>query len=172
MDYACQCAFGLLILRKMFGEFAVIGIFLFFALMFIFVNLLMGKILRPSHPNAVKGMNYECGEEPIGGAWVRFNNRFYIVALIFVIFEVELAAILPVAVVLRRWVEEGDPAKDARIALAEMLLFIGILFLGLVYAWVKGDLEWVRPKPRIRWKPKYLPATEATPSANSSGVSP
>ncbi len=76
----------------------------------------------------------------MGSAWVNFNIRFYVVALIFIIFEVEIAFIFPVATVFRRWVEGGAGV----FALAEVLLFIGILFLGLVYAWAKGDLEWVK----------------------------
>jgi NADH-quinone oxidoreductase subunit A len=63
-----------------------------------------------------------------------------VVALIFIIFEVEIAFIFPVATVFRRWVEGGAGV----FALVEVLLFIGILFLGLVYAWAKGDLEWVK----------------------------
>jgi NADH-quinone oxidoreductase subunit A len=76
----------------------------------------------------------------MGSAWVNFNIRFYIVALIFIIFEVEIAFVFPVAVVFRRWLESGQGV----FAFIEILLFIGILFLGLVYAWAKGDLEWVK----------------------------
>ncbi|MEK7340872.1 MAG: NADH-quinone oxidoreductase subunit A, partial [Candidatus Binatota bacterium] len=69
-----------------------------------------------------------------------FNMRFYIVALIFIIFEVEIAFIFPVATAFRGWIESGR----GMFAFVEILLFVGILFLGLVYAWVKGDLEWVK----------------------------
>jgi NADH-quinone oxidoreductase subunit A len=83
---------------------------------------------------------YECGEPSTGSAWVNFNIRFYLVALIFIIFEVEIAFIFPVAAVYRRWIEDGR----GLFAFVEILLFVGILFLGLVYAWAKGDLEWVK----------------------------
>jgi NADH-quinone oxidoreductase subunit A len=83
---------------------------------------------------------YECGEPAMGRAWVNFNIRFYLVALIFIIFEVEIAFIFPVAAVFRGWIESGQGI----FAFIEILLFIGILFLGLIYAWAKGDLEWVK----------------------------
>jgi len=83
---------------------------------------------------------YECGEPSTGSAWVNFNIRFYLVALIFIIFEVEIAFIFPVAAVFRRWIETGQ----GLFAFVEIVVFIGILFLGLVYAWAKGDLEWVK----------------------------
>ncbi len=76
----------------------------------------------------------------MGSAWVNFNVRFYIVALIFIIFEVEIAFVFPVAAVFRQWVESGQGI----FAFVEILVFIGILFLGLIYAWAKGDLEWVK----------------------------
>jgi NADH-quinone oxidoreductase subunit A len=76
----------------------------------------------------------------MGSAWVNFNMRFYLVALIFLIFEVEIAFIFPVAAVYRNLVEAGD----GLFAFVKIFLFIGILFLGLVYSWAKGDLEWVK----------------------------
>ncbi len=130
----------------MIGEFGIVLVFLLFGGAFILVNMVVGSFLRPTNPTPEKLTTYECGEEPTGGAWVRFNNRYYIVALIFLIFEVEIAAVLPVAVVLRRWTQ--DPMRDPWIALWELLLFVGILGLGLVYAWVKGHLDWVRPTPK------------------------
>jgi NADH-quinone oxidoreductase subunit A len=71
---------------------------------------------------------------------MNFNIRFYLVALIFIIFEVEIAFIFPVATVFRSWIENGQ----GLFAFVEILVFIGILFLGLIYAWAKGDLEWVK----------------------------
>jgi len=124
----------------MLFDFANVLVFTALGLGFVGVNLLIGKLLRPSNPQTRKLSTYECGEPAMGSAWVNFNIRFYIVALIFIIFEVEIAFIFPVATVFRRWVEGGVGVY----ALVEILLFIGILFLGLVYAWVKGDLEWVK----------------------------
>src|ERR687891_1336475 len=124
----------------MLFDFANVLVFTALGLGFVGVNLLIGKLLRPANPQARKLSTYECGEPSMGSARVNFNIRFYIVALVFIIFEVEIAFIFPVATVFRRWVEGGVGV----FALVEVLLFVGILFLGLVYAWAKGDLEWVK----------------------------
>src|SRR6266545_3891936 len=124
----------------MLFDFANVLVFTALGLGFVGVNLLIGKLLRPANPQARKLSTYECGEPSTGSAWVNFNIRFYIVALIFIIFEVEIAFIFPVAAAFRRWVESGQGG----FAFVEILLFIGILLLGLVYAWAKGDLEWVK----------------------------
>lgn len=100
----------------------------------------LGRLLRPSSPNPNKLTTYECGEPPSGNAWINFNIRFYLIALVFVIFDVELAFIYPVVSVFRRWVLEGR----GLFALTEVLVFIGILAVGLVYVWRKGDLEWLK----------------------------
>ena len=124
----------------MLFDFANVLVFTAVGLGFVGITLLMGRLLRPSNPQERKLSTYECGEPAMGSAWVNFNIRFYIVALIFIIFEVEIAFVFPVAVVFRRWLESGQGV----FAFIEILLFIGILFLGLVYAWAKGDLEWVK----------------------------
>jgi NADH-quinone oxidoreductase subunit A len=111
---------------------------------------------------------YECGETPIHQAWFNFNPRFYIVALIFLIFDVEVAFTYPVAVVFKRWVEEGA----GYVALFEIALFVGILAIGLAYIWVKGDLEWVRrSKDDAEWKliQTRLPPTRAELDAERQG---
>jgi len=83
----------------------------------------------------VKSSTYECGEIPYGSSWVQFNIRFYVVALIFIIFDVEVALLYPWAVVFQRlgW-----------LAFIEAFIFIVILLAGLAYLWKEGDLEWVR----------------------------
>ena len=124
----------------MLFDFANVLVFTALALGFVGVNLLIGRLLRPSNPQVRKLSTYECGEPATGSAWVNFNISFYIVALIFIIFEVEIAFVFPVATVFRKWVENGHGV----FAFVEILVFIGILFLGLIYAWVKGDLEWVK----------------------------
>jgi NADH-quinone oxidoreductase subunit A len=121
------------------------NVLVFFVLATVFVGgmLLLGSLLRPYNPEPLKLTSYECGEPPTGSAWINFNIRFYLVALIFVIFDVEIAFIYPVTVVFRDWVLRGD----GLFALAEILIFVGILFVGLVYVWVKGDLEWLKRVP-------------------------
>lgn len=124
----------------MLFDFANVLVFTILALAFVGVNLLIGRLLRPYNPQVRKLSTYECGEPSMGSAWVNFNIRFYLVALIFIIFEVEIAFIFPVATVFRGMLESGR----GLFAFVEILVFVGILFLGLVYAWAKGDLEWVK----------------------------
>ena len=100
----------------------------------------LGSLLRPSNPQPNKLTTYECGEPPSGPAWITFNIRFYLIALVFVIFDVELAFVYPVAAVYKQWIADGRAA----LILTELVLFVGILFVGLVYVWVKGDLEWLK----------------------------
>ena len=101
-------------------------------------------LLRPHNPEPGKLTTYECGEPPTGSAWINFNIRFYLVALIFVIFDVEVAFMYPVAVVFRDWVLKGQRAASRS---PRSLVFLGILFVGLVYVWVKRDLEWLKKVP-------------------------
>lgn len=102
--------------------------------------LLLGKLIRPQHPNPIKGEAYECGEAPIGVAWSNFNIRFYVVSLIFIIFDVESALMFPVAGVFKKFVDIGEGG----VVLGSFLLFILVLAVGVVYCWKKGDLDWVR----------------------------
>jgi NADH-quinone oxidoreductase subunit A len=124
----------------MLFDFANVLVFMILGAGFVGVNLLIGRFLRPHNPQARKLSTYECGEPASGSAWVNFNIRFYIIALIFIIFEVEIAFVFPVATVFRRWVESGQ----GLFAFIEILVFVAILFIGLIYAWAKGDLEWVK----------------------------
>src|SRR5215468_10771533 len=123
-------------------QFELASIF-FFVAVGVGVPMLMltiGWVLRPKVPTAQKLTIYECGEIPTQQAWFNFNPRFYIIALIFLIFDVEVAFTYPVAAVFRRWVADGAAA----FAFGELFVFIGILVLGLAYVWRKGDLEWIR----------------------------
>ena len=118
---------------------AAILSFLVVAVGFLVVNLIVWKILRPSRFSEEKLTTYECGENPTGSAWVQFNIRFYVFALIFIIFDVEAVFLLPWAVVFR---------ELGMLAFVEGLVFIVILVVALAYVWRKGDLEWVRPEDR------------------------
>jgi NADH-quinone oxidoreductase subunit A len=123
-------------------QFELTGIF-FFVAVGLSVPLLMltlGWLVRPKVPNPQKLTVYECGEIPVHAAWFNFNPRFYIVALVFLIFDVEVAFTYPVATVFRRWVQRGAGA----FAFAELFVFIAILALGLAYVWRRGDLEWIK----------------------------
>ena len=136
------------------SAFLPVLFFLVVGLLFILVNLVMGYVLRPARPYEEKLKPYECGEEPVGGAWMQFNIRFYVVALIFIVFEVEIALMYPVATVFKSWVAQGL----GPLALAEIGTFLGILILGLAYVWKKGDLGWVTP--RATKKPAAPPVPE------------
>ena len=124
----------------MYFHFANILVFFGLGVLFVAGMLGLGWLLRPQNPEPVKLTTYECGEPPTGTAWMNFNIRFYLVALIFVIFDVEIAFVYPVAVVFREWVLKGE----GFFAFVEVLLFLAILFAGLVYAWAKGDLQWLK----------------------------
>lgn len=103
-------------------------------------HMILGSLLRPHNPETKKLTTYECGEIPTGSAWINFNIRFYLVALVFVIFDIEVAFIYPVAVAFRDFVLAGN----GLFAMAEIFLFLGILSVGLLYVWVKRDLEWIK----------------------------
>ena len=118
---------------------AAIGVFLAVAVGFLVVNLLVWKVIRPSRYSEEKLTTYECGENPTGSAWIQFNIRFYVFALIFIIFDVEAVFLLPWAVVFR---------SLGALAFVEGLVFIAILVVALAYVWRKGDLEWVRAEDR------------------------
>jgi NADH-quinone oxidoreductase subunit A len=109
----------------------IVGILLF--------TLLLWKVIRPSRFSEEKLTTYECGEDPTGNAWIQFNIRFYVFALIFIVFDVEAVFLLPWATVFR----ELGP-----LAYLEGLVFIAILVVALAYVWRKGDLAWVRPEER------------------------
>lgn len=112
---------------------------------FVFVALFLGRFFRPKvRHTPLKDMPYECGEEPVKDAWFNFNPRFYLIALVFVVFDVEIALVLPVAAVLREWVGAGR----GMIALAEITLFVTILLAALIYVWLRGDLRWIKDLKR------------------------
>jgi NADH-quinone oxidoreductase subunit A len=117
------------------------GILVFLAVVvgFLAVNLVLWWIIRPSRFSEEKLTTYECGENPVGSAWVQFNIRFYVFALIFLVFDVEAVFLLPWAVVFR---------KLGLLAFVEGLVFLLILAVALAYVWRKGDLEWVRAEDR------------------------
>lgn len=101
----------------------------------------VGALVRPKQKSkGWEAVSYECGEEPVGSAWVQFNIRFYVVAIIFIIFDVEMAAFFPVAVVYKDAVMNGSVS----LVFAEIFLFVALLVVGLIYCWVRGDLEWVK----------------------------
>ena len=104
------------------------------------IPLVISWLVAPSNKTKDKLDTYECGEEAEGSAWLQFNIRFYIIALIFLIFDVEVVFLFPWAVVFK---------EMGLLALIEMGIFLLILIAGLAYVWVKSDLDWV--KRRIKY---------------------
>jgi NADH-quinone oxidoreductase subunit A len=121
-------------------QFANVLVFLLLGGITAGLMLGLGLLLRPSNPETRKLSTYECGEPPSGSAWINFNIRFYLIALIFVIFDVEVAFVYPVAVAFREYVLQGK----GLLVLTELFIFVGILFVGLIYVWAKQDLEWLK----------------------------
>ncbi|WP_020527886.1 NADH-quinone oxidoreductase subunit A [Flexithrix dorotheae] len=131
------------------SEFSYILLFIVGAIVFIAGGLITAWIIRPSRPNDEKKTSYECGEDPVGNAWGQFNIRFYIVALIFILFDVEIIFLFPWATVFgQQTLVETTSGVWGWFAITEMSIFIFILTLGLVYAWKKGYLDWVKPLPK------------------------
>lgn len=95
--------------------------------------LLFAKLIRPSKPSKSKSMAYECGVDPIGDSRARYSVRFYVIAILFVVFDVETIFLFPWAVQYKALGLFG---------LVEMLVFLGILIAGYVWVWKKGALEW------------------------------
>jgi NADH-quinone oxidoreductase subunit A len=121
-------------------QFGAVLAFAVVAILFALVMLTVGRLFRPRFPNADKLSIYECGERPIGSAWYNFNPRFYLIALVFIIFEVDIALTFPVVVVYASWIKKGT----GWVAFVELMLFTVVLLVGLAWAWVHGDLEWIK----------------------------
>ncbi len=123
----------------MLTEFGKIFIFMLVAMLFTVVAIFVARLIRPARPTYEKLLTYECGEDIIGSPWVKFNIRFYVVALIFLIFDVEVVLLIPWALVYQQFGFGGYLVG---------FIFLSLLGLGMAYEWRKGDLEWVRPELR------------------------
>jgi NADH-quinone oxidoreductase subunit A len=141
----------------MLFNFANVLTFTLVGLGFVGGSLLLSRLIQPRFPTPEKGLIYECGEIPTQSAWINYNLRYYLVAIIFVVFDVEIAFVYPVAVVFKQWIADGK----GMIAFVEILIFALILFVGLIYVWVKGDLNWFKQvtfKPDSRRVPEQATA--------------
>ena len=124
----------------MYQDFLPIIIFTGLAIALIALPLALQFILSPrNNKGGDKLLSYECGEIPEGSAWVQFNIRFYVIALIFLIFDVEIVFLFPWAVVYQ---------ELGLLAFIEAFIFVLILVVGFVYVWAKGDLNWVKMNVR------------------------
>lgn len=139
------------------SEFGKIFIYLIMGVLFVLFTFFIGKLVAPKKPNPEKLTSYECGEEPQGNSWIQFNSRFYVIALVFLLFDVELAFIFPWATVFsQQELINADPYWGW-LSLIEMFIFVGILLIGLVYVWKKGDLNWIRPEQYSPVSPSRIP---------------
>ena len=125
--------------------FYIVFLFLLIGFFLVAVTLLISRIIQPRKFYKDKYLPYECGEVPVVESWIRFNSRFYIIALIFIIFDVEVVFLFPWAVVFK---------SIGMVAFVEMFIFIAILLVGLAYVWLKGDLDWIKPQPKLTHLPK------------------
>jgi NADH-quinone oxidoreductase subunit A len=137
----------------MLSDFGIVLLAILLAAIAILAILGISWIIRPKKPNDEKLTTYESGEDPIGNANVQFNSKFYIVALIFILFDVELVFLFPWATVFgnKTYIQQTN-GLWGWFTLAEMFVFIIVLALGLAYVWAKGYLDWVKPEYRI---PKF-----------------
>lgn len=117
----------------MLSAYTDVAVFLVVGIAFVAVSLGMSALLRPFNPYPEKLAMYECGVQPVGDGHVRFHARYYIFALLFVVFDVETIFLYP-------WAASFQKLGGA--AFAEMLIFLGILVVGLAYAWRKKVLRW------------------------------
>lgn len=104
-------------------------------------GLIASHLVAPHRPGLVKNSPYECGEQPIGQAWVQFNVGYYLFGLLFLVFDVEAAFLYPWATIFQG-VSQADPSMGL-VLLGEVGIFLLVLIVGLAYAWKKGALEWV-----------------------------
>lgn len=125
----------------MYFDLANVLVYIAVSAVMILAALTFGRLVRPHRPSEQKNSTYECGEEAIGTSWIQFNVRFYVIALIFLIFDVEIAILFPWATIFR---------EMSLLALVEILVFVGILIVGFAYVWAKGDLEWLKSLGVVR----------------------
>ncbi len=128
----------------MLADYGYVLLFLVNGAVFAGITLLVAWMLRPNRPSPEKLSTYECGEEPVGEAWIQFNNRFYVIALMFLVFEVEVVLLFPWAIVFQTmgWY-----------AFWAMIVFVSLIFVGFLYELGKGDLQWDKPQPVV---PRYV----------------
>lgn len=116
------------------NSYLFVAVFVLLGILLPLVALTLGRILRPRQPSVEKSTTYESGIDPFQESWVQFNVRYYMFALLFVIFDVETVFLYPWAVAYE---------KLGIFALVEMLIFIVMLLVGLIYAWRKKVLKWI-----------------------------
>ncbi|HMM79683.1 MAG TPA: NADH-quinone oxidoreductase subunit A [Pyrinomonadaceae bacterium] len=123
-----------------FFDYVPIGIMFLVAAGFGLSQLLVTQLIGPRKRTAIKLSPYECGKDPVGNARERFSVKFYTVAVIFLLFDIEVLFIIPFAVAFKSLLRE--PAIFGVVALLEILVFIATLIVGYIYVWKKGVFDW------------------------------
>lgn len=144
-------------LGQVSGEYGSALLYVIGGIAFVVGGLLLSRLLAPHRPNPEKLSTYECGEDPVGNARIQLNSRFYVAALVFLIFDVEIVFLFPWATVFADAGLISEAPGWGWLALAEMGVFVCILLLGLAYVWVKGDLDWIKPQPELPSSPASVP---------------
>jgi NADH-quinone oxidoreductase subunit A len=119
-------------------EYVAIGVLIVFTVAVAIIAITLGTIFGPKRPSVKKSMPYESGMNPIGPGTRRIPVRFYLIAVLFILFDIEVVFFIPWALVFNDFVKDGQ----GFFMLGEMLVFIAVLLVGYVYAWKKGALEW------------------------------
>jgi NADH-quinone oxidoreductase subunit A len=114
-------------------------VFLVVALLFSMAPLLLGRLLGPSRPDPEKLSPYECGFEPFEDARIRFDVRYYLIAILFILFDLEIAFLFPWAVVFKDMIAEG---AHALYVFGTVMVFLAVLVIGYIVEWKNGALDW------------------------------
>ncbi len=146
-------------------DLAVVLGFLLVSAGLLFLLLVVGKLLRINKPDPEKLSTYECAERPYGSAWFNFNNRFYVIALVFVAFDVQVALAVPVVVVFRKLlgIESGAGL------FATLFVYLAVMMLALAYVWRHGDLSWIKDVADGRNATTPTRAVGGVPSRQAAG---
>ncbi len=121
--------------NEFFDNYLPIAILTIIGFVFVAVSLFMSRMVRPSNKTKVKLSTYECAETPVGDARIHFNIQYYLIVIVFLIFDVEVLFLYPWAVQLKTL---------GGLGFVEMVIFIEVLIIGLAYAWRKEALEWIQ----------------------------
>ena len=141
------------------SEYGKILLMAIIAVVLVSATMFLARILSPKNPNPIKLSTYECGEETTGTSWVQFNPRFYVIALVFLLFDVELIFIFPWATVFGNAEFIAADSRWGWFTLIEMAIFLGVLIIGLWYVWKSGDISWIKPTHQKPTVPVGIPAS-------------
>ena len=137
-------------MNQQISDFGQALLFIIGGTIFALGGLFTARMVRPNRPNEEKNTIYESGEDTVGNAWGNFNMRFFIIALVFILFEVEIAFLFPWATVFgNKELIESTEGVWGWFTIFEAFVFILILAIGLVYVWAQGFLDWEKPEIKL-----------------------